>query len=64
MHQLGNLAIVCATRSDVLLQVQDGVVSLFVGTGPARQMLGCAWDDERKIKDYIYQLNFGKYKVQ
>ena len=33
MKQLGNLAMVCAKRSDVLLQIQRGTVFLSIGMG-------------------------------
>ncbi len=31
MKQLGNLAIVCAQRSDVLLEIHGGLVSIHMG---------------------------------
>ena len=39
MKELGNLAIICARRSDVLLQVQDGIVTVHVGAGHERAAL-------------------------
>ena len=33
MKQLGNLALVCANRSDVLLQIQRGTVCFSIGMG-------------------------------
>ena len=42
MKELGNLAIICARRSDVLLQVQDGAVTVHVGAGHERAALHSA----------------------
>ncbi len=41
MKQLGNLAMVCAQRSDVLMQLHNGEVSVHVGDGPERAVI-CA----------------------
>lgn len=64
MKQLGNLAIICARRQSVLLQIQDGMVSVFVGIGPDRGVLSARWDDDAEIDRIIHELNFGKYKDQ
>ena len=63
MKQLGNLALVCVRRPDVLLQIQGSQVSLHVGSGPERESLCLSWDDDEKISDVIRELNFGKYAV-
>ena len=64
MKQLGNLAIICAQRRSVLLQIQGGMVSVFVGVGPDRDILSARWDNDADISCMIYELNFGKYKDQ
>ena len=64
MKQLGNLAIVCAKRSDVLMQIQGSKVSVFVGQGPQREALHTRWDDDKKISDMIRELNYGKYRTR
>lgn len=64
MKQLGNLAIICAQRKSVLLQIQDGMASVSVGTGPKRDVLSVRWDDDAEIIRIIHELNFGKYKDQ
>ena len=38
MKQLGNLALVCARRPGILMQVYGGQVSVFVGTGGSSLM--------------------------
>lgn len=62
MKQLGNLALVCAKRSSTLLQIQDGMVSVYVGSGPERNVLTARWDDDVEIERIIRELNFGMYQ--
>lgn len=59
MKQLGNLAIVCATKKDVLLQIHNGVVSVHYGAGPARETATVKWDDDVSIRNIVKELNFG-----
>lgn len=61
MKELGNLAIVCARRPDVLLQIYDGRVSVHAGVGPTRSVLYTTWDNDVEIRRVIHELNFGKY---
>jgi len=61
MKQLGNLAVVCARRPEVLMQLHDGRVSVFVGAGPEREVLHTEWDNDTEISRIVYELNFGKY---
>ncbi len=61
MKQLGNLAIVCARRPEVLMQIYDGTVTVHVGSGSERAALHSACEDDEKINDIIRELNFGKY---
>lgn len=64
MNQLGNLALVCARRPEVLLQLYDGRVTIHVGQGPDRAVLCAAWDDDAQICRIIHELNFGKFSVE
>ena len=64
MKQLGNLAIVCAQRPEVSMQLFEGRVAVHVGAGPSRAVLTAAWDDDGKISGIIRELNFGKYAVK
>ncbi len=61
MKQLGNLAIVCAKRPEVLLQIYNGQATVHVGQGPDRTSMCAAWDDDEQIGRIIHELNFGKY---
>ena len=60
MKQLGNLAMVCAVRKDVLMQIHNGIVSVHYGAGPIRETATAKWDDDKAISEIVYELNFGK----
>ncbi len=62
MKQLGNLAVVCARRPEVLMQVHGGEVSVHVGAGLERTVMHTTWDNDTEISRVIYELNFGKYR--
>ena len=62
MKQLGNLAVVCAMRNDVLMQIQNGIVSVHYGAGPTRETVTAKWNDDKAISEMVYELNFGKGK--
>lgn len=64
MKQLGNLAIICAQRKDILLQMQNGNVCVHLGSGHDRTVLSAEWNDDVKITALIQKLNFGKYKEE
>ena len=61
MKQLGNLAVVCAQRPDVLMQIYGSEVSVHVREGPERAVLTAKWDDDETIQSIIRELNFGRY---
>lgn len=62
MKQLGNLAIVCAKRPEVLMQIHGGSVTVHVGCGPERASLHTQWDDDAGVSRIVHELNFGKYR--
>lgn len=64
MKELGTLAIVCAQRPDVLLQIYDGYATVYVGEGTERAYMTAKWEDDEAINSLILQLNFGKYAVK
>ena len=61
MKELGNLAIVCARRPEVLMQVHDGMAAVYVDTGSGRAVLHSAWNDDAGVRRVIHELNFGSY---
>lgn len=61
MKQLGNLAIVCAKRPDILLQIYDGYACVHVGEGPNRASVYAKWDDDNAIRGIVHELNYGRY---
>ncbi len=61
MRELGNLAIACAKRNDVLLQIYEGHANLFVGDGPKRLCMHTSCNDDKTIRHMVYELNHGKY---
>ena len=61
MKQLGNLAIICAKRPDVMMTVYDGRVTVHVCAGPDRASIHGTCDSDAEINRIIHELNFGKY---
>lgn len=64
MKQLGNLAMVCARRPEVMMQIHENRVSVFVGVGPGRAVMTSTWDDDTAINRIVHELNFGRYTPQ
>ena len=62
MKQIGNLAIVCAQRRSVQFAMENGEVRVTIRNFPGSPSFYLRWDDEKKIAEVIYELNFGKYK--
>lgn len=61
MKQLGNMAIVCAQRPEILMMVANGAVTVCVGSGPERNALTAKCNDDAEISRIITNLNFGEY---
>lgn len=59
MKQLGNLAIVCARRSDIVMTTQDGTV--FVRSRVTGETMSAPWDSDNKIERIIREVNFGSF---
>lgn len=64
MKQLGNLAIVCAKRPDILLQIYDGYVSVHVGEGTKCASMVAKCGDDEAISGFIHEINYGRYAQQ
>ena len=52
MKQLGNLAVICAQRPELLMQLRDGAA------------MEAAWNDDTRIEKMIYELNFGAFSKE
>jgi len=61
MKELGNLAVVCAGRMDILLQIYDGYACVYVGEGPERAYMIAPCNDDEALRQIVRELNFGKY---
>lgn len=61
MKQIGNLAVICAQRNDVFMQIHGARVWVNIGEGPERKCVCFDWNDDEAILDLIRNLNFGKY---
>ena len=60
MKQLGNLAVICAQRPE-LLQLRDGLVLVQARN---RAAMEAAWNDDTRIEKMIYELNFGAFSKE
>jgi hypothetical protein len=45
----------------MLMQLHGGEVSVHLGAGPQRAAFYAAWDDDERIGNIIYELNYGRY---
>lgn len=61
MRELGNLAIVCAQRPDVLMQTYKGRVTVQVYSGLERNAFHLDWSNDKAVQDIIHELNHGAY---
>ena len=52
---------VCAGREDILLQMYDGYIVIYVGEGPHRTFMKAKCGDEAKCKEYLKEITIGKY---
>lgn len=62
MKELGNLAVVCAKRRDLLLEIKRGTVAVHFDSNSEWETIHVEWKDDKNIVDVIRELNFGKYK--
>ena len=60
MKQLGNLAVICAQRPE-LMQLRDGLVLVQARN---RAAMEAAWNDDTRIEKMIYELNFGAFSKE
>lgn len=51
----------CAKRGDILLQIYDGFICVYVGEGPERASMTARCGDEQALGHYLQELTTGKY---
>ena len=61
MSNFFELVSVCAKREDILLQIYDGFVVIYVGEGPHREYMNAKCGDEEKCKEFLHEIKEGKY---
>ena len=61
MSNFFELVSVCAKREDILLQIYDGYVVIYVGEGPNRAYMTAMCGDEEKCKNLLHDIKEGKY---
>lgn len=61
MKQLGNLAIICAQRPELLMQLRGGLVSV---QAKNHVTMEAAWNDDVRIEKMIHELNFGAFSKE
>lgn len=61
MSNFFELVSVCAGREDILLQMYDGYIVIYVGEGPHRAYMSAKCTDEEKCKEFLKEITIGKY---
>lgn len=61
MSNFFELVSVCAKREDILLQMYDGYIVIYVGEGPHRAYMSARCGDEEKCKKFLQEIKTGKY---
>ena len=61
MSNFFELVSVCAKREDILLQVYDGFIVIYIGEGPHRAYMMAKCGDEEKCKEILHEIKNGKF---
>ena len=61
MSNFFKLVSVCAEREDILLQMYDGFIVIYVGEGPHRDYMITKCGNEEKCKEFLHEITAGKY---
>lgn len=64
MSNFSELVSVCASREDILLQMYDGYIVIYVGEGPHRAYMSARCGDEEKCKEFLQEIETGKYSKE
>ena len=63
MSNFFELVSVCAKREDILLQIYDGFVVIYLGEGPHREFMTAKCSDEVKCKEFLHEIKEGKFSI-
>lgn len=53
----------CAKREDILLQIFDGCISVYVGSEHERVTMVAGCGNEEKCRKFLYEITEGKYSA-
>jgi len=53
----------CAKREDILLQIFDGCISVYVGSGPDRVTMVAGCGNEERCREILHEITEGKYSA-
>ena len=64
LKQIGNLAVACAHRRDVKMEVFDHGVIVRIWQPPREVTHYFPWDADNAISQLVYELNHGNYAIK
>ena len=64
LKQIGNLAVACAHRRDVKMEVFDHGVIVRIWQPPREVTHSFQWDADNAISQLVYELNHGHYAIK
>ena len=53
----------CAKREDILLQIFDGCISVYVGSEPDRVTMVAGCGNEERCREILHEITEGKYSA-
>ena len=59
MKQIGNLAVIAASKKECVLEIYNDMVTLYSGEGPDRRGYICKAYDDESVSKLISFVNFG-----
>ena len=63
MYSFFALVSACAKREDILLQIFDGCISVYVGSGPERITMVAGCGNEERCREILHEKTEGKYSA-
>ncbi len=61
MSNFFKLVSVCSEREDILLQIYDGFIVIYVGEGTNRAHMMARCGNEQQCKEFLHEITEGKY---